>query len=96
MLAWLGVGAVAAAAMLHDAAAQNSPAAIQAALDAGADLNERDSQSGQTALMYSVLNGFAQSVRYLLSAGADVTIGENSGYTPLHGAGEPPLATTAI
>ena len=43
--------------------------------------------SGQTALMYSVLNGLEESVRQLLSAGADTSIGEREGHTPLHGAG---------
>ena len=72
---------------LHDAAAQDNPVTIQAFLDAGAELNERDRETGQTPLMFSVLNGFALSVRYLLAAGADTSIGENDGYTPLHGAG---------
>uniref|UniRef100_A0A7S4N2U2 Uncharacterized protein n=1 Tax=Prymnesium polylepis TaxID=72548 RepID=A0A7S4N2U2_9EUKA len=82
----LVVHGVAAAPKLHDAASQNNDHTIQAFLDAGADLNLRDPATGQTPLMFSVLNGFAASVRYLLSAGADTSIGENDGYTPLHGA----------
>lgn len=34
----------------------------------------------------SVLSGKTNAVRLLLEAGADVTIGEDSGYTPMHGA----------
>ena len=82
----LVVHGVAGAPKLHDAAGQNNEHTIQAFLDAGADLNLRDPATGQTPLMFSVLNGFTASVRYLLSAGADTSIGENDGYTPLHGA----------
>ncbi|KAL1527173.1 hypothetical protein AB1Y20_015852 [Prymnesium parvum] len=79
-------GGVTAAPRLHDAVGQDSPAAIQAFLDAGASLNERDHETGQTPLMFAVLNGFSSSVKYLLSVGADATISEKDGYTPLHGA----------
>lgn len=82
--------AATAVARLHDAAGQDDPVAIQASLDAGAALDERDS-TGQTPLMYSVLHGYTNAVRYLLSAGADTSIGENDGYTPMHGAGESAL-----
>ena len=37
--------------------------------------------------MSAVLNGHTDVVRVLLEAGADTTIGEKDGYTPMHGAG---------
>lgn len=43
--------------------------------------------SGQTPLMYAVLNGNLEAVKVLMDAGADSTIGEAQGYTPMHGAG---------
>eukprot|EP00300_Choanocystis_sp_HF-7_P008428 c15899_g1_i2.p1 GENE.c15899_g1_i2~~c15899_g1_i2.p1 ORF type:complete len:186 (-),score=33.22 c15899_g1_i2:24-581(-) len=49
-------------------------------------LNERGS-GGQTPLMNACLKGKLQAVKYLLSRGADWTIGEQDGYTPMHGAG---------
>jgi ankyrin repeat protein len=42
---------------------------------------------GQTPLMNAVLLGFDNSVKTLLQLGADVTIPEKDGYTPMHGAG---------
>lgn len=37
--------------------------------------------------MASVLAGATDAVAFLLESGADVTIGEQDGYTPMHGAG---------
>lgn len=62
---------------------------IEAALQSETELqlmNTRGS-GGQTALMFSVLSGKKNAVELLLKAGADVTIGEKDGYTPMHGAG---------
>jgi ankyrin repeat protein len=36
-------------------------------------------------LYCAVLSGKLNAVRLLLDAGADVTIGEENGYTPMHG-----------
>ena len=41
---------------------------------------------GQTPLMASVLMGATKCVEYLLSLGADTSIPEKDGYTPMHGA----------
>ena len=49
-------------------------------------LNVRGS-GGQTPLMAACLHGHAECVLLLLEAGADPTIGEEQGYTCLHGAG---------
>jgi ankyrin repeat protein len=62
---------------------------IEAALQSEVErqvMNTRGT-GGQTALMFSVLGGKVNAVELLLKAGADVTIGENDGYTPMHGAG---------
>jgi hypothetical protein len=48
----------------------------------------RTAGSGQTPLMNAVLSGKGSAVKYLLKKGADVTIAEKDGYTPMHGAGE--------
>lgn len=45
-------------------------------------LNEKGS-GGQTPLMNAVLSGKTKSVEFLLKAGADVTIPEQDGYTPM-------------
>ena len=37
--------------------------------------------------MQSVLHGRTKCVKWCLENGADVTIGERDGYTPMHGAG---------
>mmetsp|Transcript_37175 Transcript_37175/g.54470 ORF Transcript_37175/g.54470 Transcript_37175/m.54470 type:complete len:205 (+) Transcript_37175:37-651(+) len=51
------------------------------------DLNLVNARTGQSLLMFSVLSGKENSVRYLLEKGADTTIAEKDGYTPVHGAG---------
>jgi ankyrin repeat protein len=51
-------------------------------------LNKRsDKIGGQTCLMSAVLGGGSKVVKWCLLNGADHTIGENQGYTPMHGAG---------
>ena len=37
--------------------------------------------------MHAVLSGKLAAVKVLLSKGADTSIGEKDGYTPMHGAG---------
>ena len=62
---------------------------IQVALDRGADINHHDDgvNGGQTTLMTAVLGRKNLAIQYLVDQGADCTIGESSGYTPMHGAG---------
>jgi len=55
-------------------------------LKQGANINARAKDSLQTPLMMSVLHGLDKSVSFLLEKGADVTIAEKDGYTPMHGA----------
>lgn len=42
---------------------------------------------GQTPLMHAILMGKEKAVQVLLANGADTSIGEKDGYTPMHGAG---------
>ena len=48
------------------------------------DVKARDGTE-QTPLMAATLSGSTDVVKYLLSKGADVTIGEKDSYTPFHG-----------
>merc|ERR1719223_1217236 len=41
----------------------------------------------QTPLMFSVLSGNIEAVKILLEHGANTELGEQDGYTPMHGAG---------
>ena len=51
-------------------------------------INAREEHSGQTPLMKAVLRGKStQFIRSLLLFGADTSIGERDGYTPMHGVG---------
>lgn len=60
---------------------------IKELLDSGEDINQREKESGQTPLMFSVLNGKIKAAEFLLSEGADSSIPELSGYTPFHATG---------
>ena len=42
--------------------------------------------TGQTPVMYAVLAGNKEAVEILMDSGADDTIGDDNGYTPMHGA----------
>ncbi|KAL3786893.1 hypothetical protein ACHAW5_006972 [Stephanodiscus triporus] len=60
--------------------------AASAALAAGASINAISPRGQQTPLMQSVLHGRVEMVRWCLDNGADTTIPERDGYTPMHGA----------
>ena len=53
------------------------------------DINVREAETGQSALMASVLAGATDVVKLLLSDEfkADASVPEKDGYTPMHGAG---------
>mmetsp|Transcript_31442 Transcript_31442/g.47527 ORF Transcript_31442/g.47527 Transcript_31442/m.47527 type:complete len:205 (-) Transcript_31442:2793-3407(-) len=59
---------------------------VISALDDGADINVRDSNSGQTPLMAAVRRGKPNIVKVLLEEGADTSLEDHDGYTPAHGA----------
>ncbi len=62
-------------------------------------LDAQNAENGQTAVMAASLSGDAVAVDLLASAGADLALGENFGYTPLHGAafsGRPEAAAALV
>lgn len=74
------------AARLHEAAANDRTTQISDFLAAGDDIDERDSNSGDTALLAAVRQGNAahNALRLLLRHGASVHISDRSNnYTPL-------------
>lgn len=69
---------------LHYAAIEASdPAVVQALVDAGADLEARDS-AGSTPLLYAAQNQNSAIIKVLIEAGADITATQEGGATPLH------------
>jgi hypothetical protein len=84
----LSVSSVARAEDIWEAIANDDSAArVAAALDADAAVLNTQGPGGQTPLMFAVLNGKVEAVKLLIARGANATIGENGGYTPMHGAG---------
>jgi ankyrin repeat protein len=65
---------------------QESLKQVQNALSLGANINIVDKTSGQTPLMAAIMRDKHEVTKFLLQKGADVTIAENDGYTPAHGA----------
>lgn len=63
---------------------QDEPKLILEAIANGEDI-DKIGPGGQTPLMYSTLQGRANSVKFLLNNGADTGIGEKDGYTVFHG-----------
>merc|ERR1712224_926523 len=78
---------------IHNEARSNNVKALEDNLSSLSDdklkdiLNKIEDGTGQSPLMAATLAGAEKSVAYLLSKGADATIGEKDGYTPFHGAG---------
>jgi len=67
---------------LFTAVGFGDPAIIQALLQGGADIHERDND-GMTALHWAVVAHHPEAVKALLAAGADVNAVDHFGYTPL-------------
>ena len=80
----LAAAAVAAANPLY---AATTAADVAKALADGAELNDRNGPGKQSPVMAAVLGGKTAVVKALLEKGADLTIPEGDGYTPIHGAG---------
>lgn len=68
---------------LREAVEANDPAAVHAALEVGADINEIGAD-GMTFFQRGVLVGKFKAARALHVAGADISIGDRDGYTALH------------
>eukprot|EP01006_Ploeotia_vitrea_P006657 TRINITY_DN14290_c0_g1_i1.p1 TRINITY_DN14290_c0_g1~~TRINITY_DN14290_c0_g1_i1.p1 ORF type:complete len:211 (+),score=23.78 TRINITY_DN14290_c0_g1_i1:25-633(+) len=72
---------------LFEAARTNNVEDAKKAVEAGANVNARG-EGGRTPLMAAVLEGSEDMVDYLLQNNkVDASIGEENGYTPMHGAG---------
>jgi len=71
------------AAAIHDAAKKRDVAAIMAALDGGADINEIDSDGEAPALYYSALGEHLDAARLLIAHGADVNLASKWGGAPI-------------
>jgi ankyrin repeat protein len=69
--------------VLMIAAERGSLDVVQALLNKGADVHEKELRQGRTALILAVANGHAPVVRALLDKGADVKDKDNNGWTPL-------------
>src|SRR5262245_37707914 len=69
------------AAAIHDAAKKGDIAAIAAALDAGANVNDSDGYA--TPLYHAVNRQHLDAAKLLIERGADVNAGTKIGDTPL-------------
>ncbi len=78
------LASLAAAAPIHDAAKKGDVAAITAALEAGANINESDGWA--TPLWYAARRGQEEAAKLLIARGADVNLATKSSGPPLHGA----------
>lgn len=72
-----------AAKDIFDAVASSDLTAIEKILADGNDQLNKKGPGGQTPLMNAVLSGKTSAVAALLKYGADVTIPEQDGYTPM-------------
>jgi len=72
---------------LFAAVAADDATRLEKALERNPDGLNTKGPGGQTPLMHAVLTGKLSAVKVLLGHGADTTIGEKDGYTPMHGAG---------
>lgn len=67
---------------LHLAAFNDQPNTVTFLLDAGADINARNSGTGYTALHAAARNGDWESLRILLQASASIDVENDEGETP--------------
>ena len=71
---------------IHDATWGGHTGVIQLLLDAGVDVNSRNGGVGATPLMSAVSSGLTETASFLLSQGADASLCDAGGRTPLHSA----------
>lgn len=69
---------------LHTAAAVQDPQYLRLLLERGVAVNPRNAVTGATPLATAVLAGREEQLRLLLVCGADVTLSDRLGDTPLH------------
>jgi hypothetical protein len=75
--------AVAGDTPLHDAAVVGNAGRVARLVDAGADVNVRNS-AGETPLDLAAASGSGKAVQTLLDRGADDSVLDNEGRTPLY------------
>ena len=68
---------------IFDLIARQDVKKIESALDSKSELINKKGPGEQTPLMNAVLSGKSEVVQFLLSRNADVSIGEQDGYTPM-------------
>ncbi len=68
---------------LHEAVGQGDLQAIQAQIEAGADLNVREPMGGSSPLITAATFGQTEAAKMLIEAGADLDQRNNDGSTPL-------------
>jgi ankyrin repeat protein len=71
-------------APLHLAARQGSLDAVQALLEARADINQRSAGDKATPIIVATLNGHFDLARFMLDNGADPNLAQMNGVTPLY------------
>ena len=69
---------------LHLAARQGQTAAVQALLDAGADINQRGAGDKVTPIIMATINGHFDLAKALVDQGANPGLAEDNGVTPLY------------
>ena len=69
---------------LHLAARQGQTDAVQALLDAGADINQRGAGDKVTPIIMATINGHFDLANVLLDKGANPGLAEDNGVTPLY------------
>ena len=66
---------------------RDDAAAIERLYNADKSILDKTGPGGQSPTMHGVLQGKAKAVATLIKLGADLTVPEKDGYTPMHGAG---------
>ena len=66
---------------------RDDAAAIERLVGADKSVLDETGPGGQSPTMHGVLQGKSKAVATLIKLGADLTVGEKDGYTPMHGAG---------
>ena len=72
---------------VHDAVQDGDLEGVERAIAADSSALNIIGPGGQSPLMHAVLGGKTEIVKFLLEKGADTSIAEKDGYTPMHGAG---------
>jgi ankyrin repeat protein len=69
---------------LHVAASNDNVEAARILISHGAKIDVRDTVNNDTALIYGIRDGKFNVAEYLLDAGADHSLTDKRGFTPLH------------